>query len=1159
MRFCGQCGTALIPRCPQCGAELPAGFRFCGQCGASLQTPAPTKAGRSPVGTYTPKHLADKILKSRSALEGERRQVTVLFADVVGFTTLAERLDPEDVHRIIDHCFEIITAEVHRFEGTVNQYTGDGVMALFGAPIAHEDGPRRAIHAALGIQRAVHDYARELQAQRGQGLQMRIGLNTGPVVVGRIGDDLRMDYTAVGDTTNLAARMQQIARPGSVVVSEATHKLVGGFFETLELGEVQVKGRAPIHAFEVLRARGRKARLDVAAEHGLTPYIGRERELAALKELFRDVKGHRGQVVFITGEAGIGKSRLLLEFRRQLAQADEPVTWLEGRCISFGQSIPFLPLIDQLRESFRIEEFDGEPEIIAKVEHGMRRIGQLESHIPYIRYLLSVDPGDPSISAMDPAVRRKRILEASRALSLRGATLRPIVFVFEDLHWVDTSTEEYLSFLMDSVASVPIMVVLTYRVGYNPPLGSRSFYTTITLRSLNEAEASAMAGRMLGTDEFPPQLRAALMDKAEGVPLFVEEVTKTLLDLGIIKRDNGSYRLVRGLSEVSVPDTIQGIIMARLDRLGEDGKRTVQLASVIGRQFLRRLLERIAGLTGQLEGLLGELKALEIIYEQGLLAEPAYIFKHAVIQDVAYQSLLKERRKELHRSVGRAIEELYPDRLPDHYEELAHHFVNGEEWDKAFEYLVRSADKAKDAYANQAALDFYAKAQEVGGRPGSDIAPRRLMDVHRHRSQVWLLLTRYGEAIAELEHMLALARESHDRPREGEALADLTHAHWATFASEHVPDARRCAEGALEIARETGDERVLAESLTYLGLLDQVTGDLEEADRKIDEGLRLAQARGFKDTIARSETWLGAHANWRGDFGRALTFCRHAERTAVEVHDGFQELFAIAFICLAHIGLGQYRDAVAVIDDGLAKARDRNNTYMVGRLHNTLGWLHQELGDFRGAAEFNHEGVNLGKAANNPNAEISALINVGLDYLHLGDPQRALSVLEDTMGRVEKQAFGAHRWRWAIHLGAYLAETLVALDRPEAALVHIDNALRQARPTRSTKYVAKCHALRGQIALQARDWGRAESDLREALWLTRAIQYPTLTWQAAHLLALTQAEQQKIEEATATARLASEIIQGVASGAPDDAMRRMFVAWPRVQRAMEDLERIQRA
>src|SRR5215510_15103571 len=300
---------------------------------AAFLTPEQTRAPLA----YTPKHLADKILTTRSALEGERKLVTVLFADVVGFTTLAEQLDPEIVHEIINRCFEGITAEVHRFEGTINQYTGDGVMALFGAPLAHEDSPRRAVHAALGIQRAIHDVAQALQAERGLSLQMRIGIHTGLVVVGKIGDDLRMDYTAVGDTTNLAARLQQMAQPGSVIISAATHQHVAGFFETRELGELAVKGRAPVRAFEVLRPRGHRTRFDVAVERGLTPLVGRERELATLRERFREVKAGRGQVVSIAGEAGMGKSRLVLEFRRALAQSGETVTWLEGHCISFGQ------------------------------------------------------------------------------------------------------------------------------------------------------------------------------------------------------------------------------------------------------------------------------------------------------------------------------------------------------------------------------------------------------------------------------------------------------------------------------------------------------------------------------------------------------------------------------------------------------------------------------------------------------------------------------------------------------------------------------------------------------------------------------------------------------------------------------------------------------
>src|SRR3984893_15785885 len=790
MRFCGRCGAPLAPRCPQCGADVPPQFRFCGQCGASLASGAPatpaasaTVAGNAPpaprpavappvpppsVASYTPKHLADKILKSRSALEGERRQVTVLFGDVAGFTTLAEKLDPEEVHRIINRCFELITAEVHRFEGTINQYTGDGIMALFGAPIGHEDSPRRAVHAALGIQRALRDYAKELESQRGLTVQMRIGLNTGPVVVGRIGDDLRMDYTAVGDTNNLAARLQQGARPGRGLVHAGTHRVINGFFETLDLGEVQVKGRAPVRAFEVLRARGRRARLDAAAERGLTPLVGRDRELATLLDLFREVKAGHGQVIQIAGEAGIGKSRLTVEFRRALVEAGADVTWLEGRCISFGQSIPFLPVVDQLRENFRIEEFDGEPEIIAKIEHGMRRMGQLDAHIPYVRTVLGVDAGDPAVAGMEPSARRRKIFDAVRALSQRGAALRPIVFVFEDLHWIDSTSEEYLGYLMDSVAGLAVMLIMTYRVGYTPPFGTRSFQTTLTLRSLSEADSLAMARQVLGTAEFPEQLKAALMEKAEGVPLFVEEVAKTLLDLGLLRREDGGFRFVTGAADVSVPDTIQGIIMARLDRLGENGKRTVQLASVIGRQFLVRLLDRIAGLTGELEGLLGELKALEIIYEQGLLPEPAYIFKHALIQDVAYNSLLKERRRELHRSVGHAIQDLYPDRLADHAEELAHHFVNGEDWGEAFGYLVQSGDKAKYAYANQAALDYYQRALEAVRRVTPPVAPAQVFTIYESRSQVFMVLARYLDAAEESKKMLELARSVRERAdREG--------------------------------------------------------------------------------------------------------------------------------------------------------------------------------------------------------------------------------------------------------------------------------------------------------------------------------------------------------------------------------------------------------
>lgn len=1072
--------------------------------------------------------------------------MTVLFVDVAGFTPLAEKLDPEEVHQIMDRCFELITAEVHRFEGTINQYTGDGVMVLFGAPIAHEDSPRRAVHAALGMQRALRAYGEELQAQRGLVLQMRLGLNTGLVVVGKIGDDLRMDYTAVGDTTNLAARLQQMARPGSVLVSEATHRAVSGFFETLDLGELPVKGHASVHAFEVLRPRGRRMRFDIAVERGLTPLVGRERELGLLLDRFSEVKAGRGQVVFITGEAGIGKSRLFLECRHALAAAGDTVTWLEGRCISFGESIPFLPIIDQLRENFDLQEFDGEPEIIAKIEHGMRRMGEVEAHIPAMRYLLSVDPGDPAFVAMEAVARRRKIFEAVRALTLRGARLRPLVLVVEDLHWIDTSSEELLSSLMDAVAAVPLLLILTYRVEYTPPFGGRSFYTTLTLHSLSEAETAAMASRVLGTAQFPQELRTALMEKAEGVPLFIEEVTKTLLDLGVLERANGSYRLVKNLAEVRVPDTIQGIIMARLDRLGEEGKRTVQLASVIGRQFLVRLLERIAGLTGQLEGLLQELKTLEIIYEMGLLQEPAYIFKHAVIQDVAYHSLLMQRRKELHRAVGDATEELYPDRLANHYEELAHHFMQGEAWEKAFDYLVLAGDKAKNAYAIQIALDFYARALAVAPRVMPSMPARRITEIYQRRGQVYMLQSRYLEAIVEAEHMRASAQAAGDRQSEGEALADLALYHLATFSWDHIPQAQTLGEEALGIAQETGDERVVARSLIYLGSVDQMHGKLLEGDPKLEQALRIGEASGFQDVIAQASMWLGAAAEWRGEFQRTITLCQQGERAAADVYDGTMELFNQAFHCLAHIGLGAYAEAVAAINDGLTKARDRDNTFILGRLTNTLGWLHQELGDFQRAAVYDSDSADLGQRIGNSNVEISALINLGFDYLHLGEPEKALALLENTFSRAE-QGFGAHRWRWIMHVCAAIADTLLMLDAPDRALTYVERGFIEARATSSMKYIARFHALRGEVALAARQWSHAEADCREALRIARQISYPTLTWQATHLLAQSQAGQNNLEAAFASVQLAVETIEAVAARIPDPALRETFLAWQRVQ------------
>jgi class 3 adenylate cyclase/tetratricopeptide (TPR) repeat protein len=1088
--------------------------------------------------SYTPAHLADKILKGRSALEGERRQVTVLFADVAGFTALAERLDPEEVHGIIDRCFELITAEVHRFEGTINQYTGDGVMALFGAPLAHEDSPRRAAHAALGIQRSLRQLSRELQVQRGYGVQMRIGINTGLVVVGRIGDDLRMDYTAVGDTTNLAARLQNVARPGSVLVSEATHKFLAGFFETLDLGQVEVKGRAPVRAFEVLRSRGRRAGLEAAIERNLTPLVGRGRELGTLRELFAKAQSGHGQVALVAGEAGIGKSRLLLEFRRILVRAGEPVTWLEGRCVSFGQSMPLLPLIEQLRENFGIEEFDGEPEIIAKVEHGMRRLGGLDAHIPYIRYLLSVDPGDPAIAAMDAAPRRRHIFDAARALALRGARVRPLVFVFEDLHWVDTSTEEYLGTLLDSVASVPIMLVLTFRLGYTPPFGARSFQTTLTLDSLSEAEAMAMAGRVLGTEEFPRELRAALMEKAEGVPLFVEEVTKTLLDLGVLRQENGGYRMVKTMAEVNVPDTIQGIIMARLDRLGEDGKRTVQLASVIGRQFLRRLLERIAGLTGELEGLLAELKALEIIYEQGLLQEPAYVFKHAVIQDVAYQSLLVQRRRQLHHAVGQAIEELYPDRLAEHYEELAHHFAQAEDWAKVLEYSVRAGDRATHAFANVEAKRHYARAIQAAEHVTPALAAGARASLFAKHATVLTVLAEYEAAGSEYNRALELVQEAGDRQGEIETRVGLStmymQSHQREPAIQHI-------DAALDIAGALGDRATQAFCHMQRAIVRSAgLGSIPETRADVEVGLATYREIRQPRRLAQTLIWLGTILQWRGELDRGIALL--SEGSVLAQGEGAGFIFGIAtfFGGHAHASKGEYEEALRWYRRLSEYAEAAGDKVFLSRAPNSLGGVHLELFDADEAVRFCLEGDEISqKLWPWPEPRGHSLLKVGLAYLQKSEHGLADEYFRRASALLEEDVW--LRWRWHIPLLHARGELALAEGRRDEAWDWASQSLEMATRTASVKHVARAQRLRGEILAAGGRLEEAARELRSSLALAVDLGTPRELWLGEASLGQVLVRLGRDDDAASSFDRAARTIEDIAARLTTPGLRRSFL------------------
>jgi len=710
-QFCSECGVKLELTCPKCGTQFTPSNKFCDECGYELveSTKAPPVDYSEPQ-SYTPKYLADKILISRRSIEGERKLVSVLFADVANSTAIFEMIDPEEVHQIMDDCFRILMDEIHRYEGTVNQFLGDGVMAIFGAPIAHEDHAQRACYASLNIQKAAVPYAEKLMREYGIDFNLRIGLNSGPVVVGSIGDDLRMDYTADGDVTNLAKRMESRAEPGSILVSGATHKLVKDFFDFNPLGKLEVKGKKqPQEAYQLIKAGEIETRFRASVAKGLTKFVGRKNSMAALRELYERVLSGSGQVVGIAGEAGVGKSRLLLEFINQLARGE--YTYFEGSCLHYGSDMIYLPIIEILRSYFEIKE--GDQEVVIKDKLG-RKIRQLDHRLagilPSLQELLSVKVDDEKYLQLDPGEKKLQILEAIRDLFVRESEQRPLVLVIEDLHWVDKTSEECISYLIDWLANTRILLILLYRLEYTHQWGNKSYYTKVGLTQLGTVSRSQLVQVILEGGEVVPELKELVLNRSGSNPLFVEELIHSLLENGTIQKKNHQYVLTRNASDIHVPDTIQGIIAARIDRMEESLKRVMQVASVIGREFVFRILQTIMGMRKELKSQLLNLQGLEFISQKRLFPELEYIFKHALTREVAYNSLLQKHKKKIHKNIGIAIEDLYPSRLEEFYELLAYHYEQAEIHDKTIDYLIHAADRAKAIYANDEAIAFYRKA-----------------------------------------------------------------------------------------------------------------------------------------------------------------------------------------------------------------------------------------------------------------------------------------------------------------------------------------------------------------------------------------------------------------------------------------------------------------
>jgi class 3 adenylate cyclase/tetratricopeptide (TPR) repeat protein len=961
---------------------------------------------------YLPDGLTDKILSQRVKIEGERKQVTVMFCDAEGFSMLSERLGPEKVYSIMDEVFEILIHKVHEYGGTVNKMTGDGVMALFGAPIALEDAPQRAIRSALAIQRDISRLSDRKKEETGnRPIRMRVGIHTGPVVVGSLGNDLRVEFTAVGDTVNLASRMEGLAEPGTVYVTEDTFNLTEGLFRFEALGERRVKGKKkPIIAYRVIAPSTRRTRFDVSAERGLTPFLGRERELELLLDGLERARAGRGQAFSIMGEAGVGKSRLLYEFRK--AVANEDVFFLEGRCLSYSTNVAYHPVIDLLKGTYDIHEDDSDDRIRERVKQGLKDMGVDEaSALPFVLELLSVKESGIDALNLTPEVRKDKTLEALNRTVLKGSEARPLVLAVEDLHWVDRSSEEVLKSLLDAISGAQALLIFTYRPEFVHTWGSKSYHSQVNLMRLSNRETLAMAAYILGTEVIGSDLEELILEKTEGIPFFIEEFMKSLKDLEMIEWRDSGYYLARDIKDVTIPSTIQDVIMARVDALPDGAKNVLQTGSAIGREFSCELIKRVTGVPQpEITSHLSALRDSELLYERGVFPQATYIFKHSLTQEVAYDSLLEKRKQEIHERVAEAIEQLYADRLEEFYEALAHHYSRSESHDKACRYLELSGDKAARSYSMWEAYRFYKSAITVLNRL-SNTEERRKCSLRLH---------------------LALVKPQ--------------------TCSGYPEDAFPLLEEGERIARELGDERSVARFRSVIGLFRLTRGGMQADKEYAENAFHDAERAQDPELIGATAIQLTAFYMISGEWHRiadiaprTIDLLESSGTRAVSYAQGMDAIVALASVSGISIAfIGNFERAEAYCEKALSRAFAQEDLNARGYAALWYGAAVGLKGDGIRAAEHLQTAITLFEESQNLGMLGMCRTILGIAQWLLGDLDAARTSLQQAVVGIETgQVTGVPAtmsyWNWV------MGRVLLAIGDLERAKAHADTATAQAR------------------------------------------------------------------------------------------------------------------
>ncbi len=842
---------------------------------------------------------------------------------------------------------------------------------------------------------------------------MRIGLNSGPVVVGTIGTDLNPTYTAIGDTVNLASRIQNLASVGSVAISESTAGLVEGKFLTRDMGAHPVKGKAlPVVIHEVIRPVGSAPRRHVRSR---SSFVGRQVHLEAILERYEDARGGQGQVILISGEPGIGKSRLVDEFGHRIGATG--AAWLTGQCVSYGKDAPHLPLIDLIRRKIQVDESDSEENIVKKLEEYVESLdADLSADVPWLRFLLSVDPGDPAVSVLDASIRKVRVFEALRSFVLAHSRPNPLVIVFEDLHWVDEVSQEFISFLLGSIRDARALVVLTYRPEYEQPFGALPRFTKIALQSLVAKESSALAGGLLGGGELPADLSAIIAARTAGNPFFIEEVVRSLVETGAVRRDGSSYSLALEPDELAVPPTVQDVVAARLDRLDGPTLEVLRTAAVVGMEFGAETLRAACDPAVPLADAVRKLKASELISESSLYPELTYTFRHALVREVAVESLLKPRRRSLHLAVARALDQRRSDRRLERVEALAYHYEAAETWAEAAKYLIQSGQKALHAAAPLEAQGFFRRALLASVASPGCITPKDTVALHGGMGQAMMLGGNPADAAVSFGVTLKAATEAGDLFGQGQALFDLVTANiWA----HRFEEALRYAEVARKASVTFGSAAMLAGSRYATAFMATLSGDMATGRVAAAEALQAARQPQGEIVLARALSVQGLVRHWDGQEKEAAEFLDEMVHLSRRPEDMASLTQALFFRALACGGKGDYVAALASLNEGLELATRLGNNPLLSRFRNTLGWVYHDLCNFGPAIEENLEAVRLAEEVGDPEIVCFGELNLADCYLAVGRLDEVATHLEPVIRESARESsLGDQwmRWRYVQHL-----------------------------------------------------------------------------------------------------------------------------------------------